>query len=82
MSREPSRLFALMSLKPIYDDAPGCIVLSCLPVDVDSDGNIATDTRFCTLVLVCDTRTIVEVMHDYDDARPYSYQCLTYCWAV
>ena len=82
MARVACQLYALMGLSPTYDDLCGCTLLSCLPVDIDENGNIAEDTRYCVLLLVPVGTSIVEVMRAYEDMRPYSYQWLTYCWEV
>ena len=82
MARVASNLFSLMGLSPCYDDLCGCVLLSCLPVDLDKEQNIAEDTRYCALIIVPVDVTIVEVMRAYADMRPYSYQWITHCWEV
>lgn len=79
--RVSSNLYALMALDPIYEDFAGCTTLSCLPVDVCSNGDIAEDTRYCVLVLVPTSIPMAVVMHDCG-CRAYSYQWLTYVWEV
>lgn len=71
-----------MGLSPCYDDLCGCVLLSCLPVDLDQDQNIAEDTRYCALVIVPYGVSINDVMRAYADMRPYSYQWITHCWEV
>lgn len=82
MARIACNLYALMTLDPTYEEKCGCVLLTCLPVDVDGNQNIAEDTRYCVLLLVPKDYSIMHVMRAYQDARPYSYQWLTFCWEV
>ena len=78
MARIACQLYSLMGLSPTCDDLCGCTLLSCLPVDIDEDGNIVDDTRYCALVLVPDGVTIVEVMRAYADMRHTSQQYVSH----
>ena len=82
-SRIAANLYAVQSLSPIVGDTSGAsVVYSCLPLDVDSEGRIAEDTRYITILSVVERFKAIDLMPLFDYARPITCQWLTYLWEV
>ena len=83
MSRIAGHLYAIESLSPIVGDTSGAsVVYSCLPLDCDSSGSVASDTRYITLLSMPDRYKGMDLLAFFDYARPYACSWLTYLWEV
>lgn len=72
------RVCALLSCAPVYESRGLVTHLVTLPLDFSADGTPCEVSRYLSLVAVprsCPTDYLMDV---YSDARPYSYQYLTY----